>query len=117
MVEAPFAAKAAGCVDHSANGYGQNKHLPGRAVQRVDVRKAGKAQGGCKLAERECDAADERAAAQAKDGEAGRHHSSNVVWFGRRSSRMERISVIRSLAPGGAGWPPGLLLLSFWRTL
>lgn len=32
MVEAPFAAKAPGCVDHSPNGYRQDKVLPVRAV-------------------------------------------------------------------------------------
>jgi hypothetical protein len=59
VVEAPFAAEAAGCLNHAPRSDEGHKNLPTRTMERVDVRESGESEAECEGAEGECDAADE----------------------------------------------------------
>lgn len=76
MVQAPFAAQAAGGLDHAPQHHRRQQNLPGRSVQRLFVRKSGQAHAGRQRAERQQYAARQRPLPQTKDVEAGNHDTS-----------------------------------------
>ena len=73
VVETPFAAKTACGVDHTPCGDDSNEELPARAVEGANVRESREAQADGEGEQRECDAANQRALTEAKDGRAGKH--------------------------------------------
>jgi hypothetical protein len=75
VVEAPFAAQAAGGFYHSPAGDGDNENLPGRGAEMAGIWKAFEAQAGCESDEGEQDAAEKGSGARAKDGGTGKHGS------------------------------------------
>lgn len=92
MIEAPFAAQAAGGFYHSPAGQGDHENLPGGGAEMVDIWKAFEAQAGREGDEREQDAAEKGFRPQEQDGGSGKHHIFTVDSLGYRyASRAEVI--------------------------
>jgi len=86
VVEAPFAAEAAGGFHHAPAGEGHGKNLPIGGVEVIGIGETGEAQAGCEGGEGEQDAAEERWPAKAEDGGAGKHDTLTVDGFSYRTA-------------------------------